>query len=52
MEALNFGEGKNHPHRLRTSVVHIGAREVAKRSPSEVVHISATFSFEHQVQEG
>ena len=51
MEALNFGEGNNHPYRPSTPEVHTDTREVAERSPSEVVHISATVSFEHQVQE-
>ena len=51
MEALHFGEGNGHPHRPLTPIFHIDAREVVERSPSEVVHISATVSFEHQVQE-
>jgi hypothetical protein len=50
MEALHFGEGNDHPHRPQTLAVHTDTREVAKRSPSEVVHIFAAFSFEHQVQ--
>jgi hypothetical protein len=52
MEALHFGEGNDHPHRPPTPAVHTDTREVAERSPLEVVHISATVSFEHQVQEG
>ena len=52
MEALHFWEGDNHPHRPSTPAVHIDIREVAEQLPSEVVHISATVSFEHQVQEG
>ena len=52
MEALHFGEGTNHPHKPLIPTVHTDTREVVERSPSEVVHISATISFEHQVQEG
>ena len=52
MEALHFGEGNNHPQRPPTPSVHTDIREVTERSPSEAVHISATVSFEHQVQEG
>ena len=52
MEALHFGEGDNHPHRPPTLAVNTDTREVAERSPSEVVHISKKISFEHQVQEG
>ena len=52
MEALHFEEGNNHPHRPPAPAVHTDTREVAERSPSEVVHISATVTFEHQVQEG
>ena len=52
MEALHFGEGNNHPHRPPIPTVHTDAREVAERLLLEVVHISATISFEHQVQEG
>ena len=52
MEALHFGEGNDHPHRPPNPAVHIYIREVIERSPSEVVHISTTISFEHQVQEG
>ena len=52
MEALHFWEGDHHPHIPLTPAVHTDTREVAERSPSEVVHISATISFEHQVQEG
>ena len=52
MEALRFGEGNSHPHRPPTPSVHTDRREVAERSPSEVVHISTIVSFEHQVQEG
>ena len=47
MEALHFGKGNSHPHRPLTPVVHTDTREVAERSPSEVVHIPATVSFEH-----
>ena len=52
MEALHFGEGKDHPHRLPTPIVHVDTREVTEQSPSKVFHISTTVSFEHQVQEG
>ena len=52
MEALHSGEGNSHPHRPPTPAVHTDTREVAERFPSEVVHISATISFEHQVQKG
>ena len=52
MEALHFGEGNDHPHIPLTPTVHIDTREVVERSPLEVVHISATFSFKHQVKEG
>ena len=52
MEALHFGEGDNHPHRPPTPTIHIETREVAERLPLEFFHISATISFEHQVQEG
>jgi hypothetical protein len=52
MEALHFREGNNHLHRPSTPAVHTDTREVAERSPSEVVHIYATVSFEHEVQEG
>ena len=52
MEALQFGEGNHHPHKPPSPAVHIDTREVAERSPSEVVHISTTVSFEQQVQEG
>jgi hypothetical protein len=51
MEALHFGEGNDHPHRSLTPIVQIDTREIAKQSPLEVVHISVTVSFEHQVQE-
>jgi hypothetical protein len=47
MEALHFGKGNDHPHRPSTPVVHTDTREVAKRSPLEVVHIPAIVSFEH-----
>ena len=49
MEALHFGEGNGHPDRPSTPIVHTDTREVAKQLPSEVVHISTTVSFEHQV---
>ena len=52
MEELHFGEVNNHPHRTPALVVHIDTRDVVERFPSKVVHISATISFEHQVQEG
>ena len=52
MEALRFGEGNDHPYRPPTPVVHTDTWEVTERLPSEVVHISTTVSFEHQVQEG
>jgi hypothetical protein len=52
MEALHFVEGNDHSHRPPTPAVHIDTREVVERSPLEVVHISETVSFEHQVQEG
>ena len=51
MEALHFGEGNDHPHIPPTPTVHIDTREVTERLPLEVVHISTTVSFEHQVQE-
>ena len=51
MEALHFGEGNDHRHRPQTPIVHTDTREVTERSPLEVVHISKTVSFEHQVQE-
>jgi hypothetical protein len=47
MEALHFGNGNNHTHRPPTPTVHTDIREVAERSPSKVVHILATVSFEH-----
>ena len=49
MEALHFGEGNGHPHRPPTLVIHTDTREVAERFPSEVVRISTTLSFEHQI---
>ena len=49
MEELHFGEGNDHPHRPLTPAIHTETREVAERSPSEVVHTSPTLSFEHQV---
>ena len=52
MEALHFGEGNNHPHRPPPPTVHTDTREIVERSPLEVVHISTTVSFGHQVQEG
>ena len=52
MEALYFWEGNDHPDRPQTPGVHVDTREVTKRSPSEVVHISTIVSFEHQVEEG
>ena len=52
MEALHFGEENDYPHRPPTPTVHADTRQVTKRLPSEVVHISTTVSFEHQVQEG
>ena len=52
MEALHFGEGNDHPQIPLTPIVHIDTREVTEWSPSEVVHISTTVSFEYQVQEG
>ena len=52
MEELMFGERNGHPHKPSAPVVHIDTGEVTERSPLEVVHISATVSFEHQVQEG
>ena len=52
MEALHFGEGNDHPHKPPTPVVHADTREIIEQSPSEVVHIYTTVSFEHQVQEG
>jgi hypothetical protein len=47
MEALHFGKGNCCPHRPPTPAVHIETRKVAERSPSEVVHIPVTVSFEH-----
>ena len=52
MEALHFGEGNSHPHRPLTPTVYTNIREVAERSPSEVVQKSITDSFEHQLKEG
>jgi hypothetical protein len=52
VEALHFGEGNDHPRKPLTPAVHTDIKEVVERSPSEVVHITATVSFEHQVQEG
>jgi hypothetical protein len=52
MEALRFGKGNGHPHKPPTPTIHTDTREVAKRSPSEVVHKSAIVSSEHQLQEG
>jgi hypothetical protein len=52
VEELHSGEGYDHPHRKNTPIVYTDIREVAERSSLEVVHISATISFEHQVQEG
>ena len=52
MEALHFREGNGHPHRPLIPTVHTNIMEVAERLPLEVVHISGTISFEHQVQEG
>ena len=52
METLHYEEENDHQHRPLTLVVHTNTREVAELSPSEVVHIYATLSFEHQVQEG
>jgi len=37
---------------IMTPAVYIDPREVAKRSPLEMVHISATVPFEYQIQEG
>ena len=50
MEALNFGEGNDHPHRPPTPTACTDTREVTEQLPSKVVHISTTASFEHQVQ--
>jgi len=47
MEALHYGEGNGHPYRPPTSIVHIDTREVAERSPLEMVHLFATIPFEH-----
>ena len=47
MEELHFGEGNDHPHRPPTPVVHADTREVTELSPSEVVHISTTVSFQN-----
>jgi hypothetical protein len=47
MEELHFGKGNSHPHRPSTPAVYIDTREVAERSPSKVVHITAIVSFEH-----
>ena len=47
MEELNFGEGNHHPHKPPAPAFPTDTREVAERSPSEVVHISTTISFEH-----
>jgi hypothetical protein len=47
MEALHFGKGNSHPHRPLNLAVHADTREVAERSPSEVVHIPAIVSFEN-----
>jgi hypothetical protein len=52
MEELHFGEGNYHPHRPPTPAFHTDIREVAEKFPLELVHIFATVSFEHQVQEG
>ena len=49
MEALHFGERNGHPYKPLTPEVHTDTREVAEQSPSEVVHISATISYKHQV---
>ena len=47
MEALHSGEGNDHPHRPPTYTIHTDTREVAERSPLEMVHLSATVPFEH-----
>ena len=52
MKELHFGEGNDYPHRPPTPAVHVDTRKLTERSPLEVVHISTTVSFEHQVQEG
>ena len=52
MEALHFGEGNDHPHKPPTPAVHTDTREIIDQYSLEVVHISTTVSFEHQVQEG
>ena len=49
MEALHFGEGNDYPHRPPPPAVHTDTMEVIERSPSKVVHIYTTVSFEHQV---
>ena len=51
MEALHSGEGNAHLDRQPTPAVHTEIREVAKRSPSKMVHIPATVPFEHSLQE-
>lgn len=45
MESLNYGEGNDHPHISPSSTAHIDTREVAERSPFEMVHLSATVPF-------
>jgi len=52
MKTLHFEEGNDDQHKPPTLVVHTNTREDAKPSPSEMVEISATVPFEHQVQEG
>jgi hypothetical protein len=50
--SITFWERKRSSTQTTNPIVHTNTREVAERSPSKVVHIYATVSFEHQVQEG
>ena len=52
MEALHFGKGNRHPHKPPTPAVHTDKRELIERSPSEVVHIPATFHLNIKYKKG
>jgi hypothetical protein len=49
METLHSRKGDDHPHLSQASAVHTDTGEIVERLPSEVVHLPAKISSQHQV---
>lgn len=47
MKALHYGEGNYHQQRPLTLAVLTNTMKVVEQSPSEMVHIRVTITFEH-----